>query len=94
MKASIITASLSLTGFASASLGNAHGSFHMRRGGYANNDVCTVYTTVYETACKFYSFYTYTRGHTKRKYQIRLRKIAREKKNFNRQLLYMSRIFS
>ena len=39
-----------LVGSAVAAQHKAHAGFHMRRGGYAADEVCTVYTTVYETA--------------------------------------------
>ncbi|KAI4948807.1 hypothetical protein J4E86_008156 [Alternaria arbusti] len=39
-----------LVGSAVAAQHKAHAGFHMRRGAYAPEEVCTVYTTVYETA--------------------------------------------
>jgi hypothetical protein len=48
MKASIVAAAL--VGSVAASQHKAHAGFHMRRGGYAADEVCTVYTTVYVTA--------------------------------------------
>ncbi|KAF1942642.1 glycoside hydrolase [Clathrospora elynae] len=50
MKASIVAASVALVGSVAASQHKAHAGFHMRRGGYESEDVCTVYTTVYVTA--------------------------------------------
>ncbi|OAL55904.1 glycoside hydrolase [Pyrenochaeta sp. DS3sAY3a] len=50
MKASIIAASVALAGSVAASQHKAHAGFHMRRGGYEADEVCTVYTTVYVTA--------------------------------------------
>ncbi|KAF1832949.1 glycoside hydrolase [Decorospora gaudefroyi] len=50
MKASIVAASVALVGSVAASQHKAHAGFHMRRGGYAEDEVCTVYTTVYATA--------------------------------------------
>ena len=43
MKSAII-ASVALVGSVAAS---AHGNFHFRRHDYEDNNVCTVYTTVY-----------------------------------------------
>lgn len=50
MKASIVAASVALAGTVAAAH-NAHAGFHVRRHGYAADEVCTVYTTVYVTAC-------------------------------------------
>ncbi|RMZ66752.1 beta-glucosidase 5 [Pyrenophora seminiperda CCB06] len=47
MKAGIVAAAL--VGSVAASQHNRHGGFHVRRGGYAPEEVCTVYTTVYVT---------------------------------------------
>lgn len=49
MKASIVAASVALAGTVAAAH-NAHAGFHVRRHGYAADEVCTVYTTVYVTA--------------------------------------------
>lgn len=49
MKATLIAAS-ALLGAAAAAQHKAHNGFHLRRGGYADNEICTVYTTVYVTA--------------------------------------------
>jgi hypothetical protein len=50
MKASIIAASVAIVGSAAAYEHKAHAGFHMRRGDYKKDEVCTVYTTVYVTA--------------------------------------------
>ncbi|KAH3997073.1 hypothetical protein HBI56_125700 [Parastagonospora nodorum] len=50
MKGAIIAASVALTGSVAAYEHKAHAGFHMRRGDYKKDDVCTVYTTVYVTA--------------------------------------------
>lgn len=50
MKASIIAASVALAGSVAAAQHKAHAGFHVRRGGYETDEVCTVYTTVYVTA--------------------------------------------
>jgi hypothetical protein len=50
MKYSMVAASLALSGTAAAFEHKAHAGFHMRRGDYKSEDVCTVYTTVYVTA--------------------------------------------
>jgi|TARA_R110002003_G_scaffold126_46_gene11818 hypothetical protein len=50
MKASILAASVALVGSVAALEHKAHAGFHLRRGDYKKNDVCTVYTTVYVTA--------------------------------------------
>ena len=48
MKNSIIAASAVLIGSVAASQHRAHPAFHQRH--YAEEEVCTVYTTVYVTA--------------------------------------------
>jgi hypothetical protein len=51
MKASIVAASVALVGSVAATQHKAHAGFHLRRGDYKAEEVCTVYTTVYMTAC-------------------------------------------
>jgi len=50
MKASIVAASVALVGAVAAYEHKAHAGFHMRRGDYKKEEVCTVYHTVYVTA--------------------------------------------
>lgn len=50
MKYSTIAASVALVGGVVADQHKAHAGFHLRRGDYKKEDVCTVYTTVYVTA--------------------------------------------
>lgn len=50
MKASIIAASAALVASVAAYDHKAHAAFHLRRGDYKQEEVCTVYTTVYVTA--------------------------------------------
>jgi hypothetical protein len=45
MKASIVATSAALVGSVAASAHKAHAEFHLR--GYAAEEICTAYTTVY-----------------------------------------------
>jgi hypothetical protein len=51
MKGSIIAASVALASSVAAFEHKAHAGLHMRRGDYKKDEVCTVYTTVYVSAC-------------------------------------------
>lgn len=50
MKGSIVAASAALVASVAAYDHKAHAGFHLRRGDYKKDEVCTVYTTVYVTA--------------------------------------------
>ena len=55
MKASIVAASVALVGSVAAFEHKNHAGFHLRRGAYepAQDEICTVYTTVYVEASMY-----------------------------------------
>lgn len=54
MKGSIVAASVALVGAVAGYEHKAHAGFHVRRGDYKKEEVCTVYKTVYVTARTLY----------------------------------------